>query len=156
MFLTRVLHNVSRKIWVFAARPNPTRPHHALESPIAQESHVWSTAVFFDEYHLGVTVVWYGHLLHIYWHIYNNIHNTVAFKRWGEYGGWVMLGILYIAGNRRRIRMGEKEWGYVTERDTTLRQCRSWHGARANLGVLWMPPPKIIPSITAQRLDRLG
>ena len=32
------------KIWVFAARPGPTRPHHALQSLISQEPHVWSTS----------------------------------------------------------------------------------------------------------------
>ena len=32
------------KIWVFAARPDPTRPYHALLSLISQEPHVWLTS----------------------------------------------------------------------------------------------------------------
>ena len=83
-------------IWVFAARPGP---HHALESPVAQEPSD-RQGVFFYEYHLDVKVAWHGH------------HSA----------------------------------------SVPVMSCGV---ARAKLGVLWTPP-KLLPSITAQRLDRLG
>ena len=51
------------KIWVFAARPDPTRP-----DPITLFKGLYlrnrmsdRQAVFFDEYHLDVKVVWHGY-----------------------------------------------------------------------------------------------
>ena len=51
------------KIWVFAARPGPTRP-----DPITLFKALYlrnrmsdRQAVFFDEYHLDVKVVWHGY-----------------------------------------------------------------------------------------------
>ena len=51
------------KIWVFAARPGPARPDPStlFKALYLRNRMSDRQAVFFDEYHLDVKVVWHGY-----------------------------------------------------------------------------------------------
>ena len=109
------------KIWVFAARPGPARPDPiTLFKVLHLRNHMSDRqAVFFDEYHLDVKVVWHGY------HIASvPVMARGACQTWGT---WATPKTLYLT-NRTTARPIGLRLGIQLGTQQTIHVCGSFLG----------------------------